>query len=530
MKPDDADKGVLHAISQHRIAPPAVQGSDLAADLIDQAFLSYNAGRLREVCQVFTRKMLDPDCTVGLAISGALTPAGLGMSCLIPLIRAGFVDWIVSTGANLYHDTHYALDLPLHQSRPNLDDHLLRQNDIIRIYDIVFDYATLLDTDAFYRELIAGEPFARSMGTAEFHHEVGRYLHARSAALGRPANSLLAAAFEAGGADLHVEPRRQLDRDEPGRARNCRGAGSRSMRSATSTRRPRSSTTPSERGDVGGPDPGRGQPEELHPPDRAADPGSPRPGRERPRLLPPDHRRPTRHRRPLGRDRERGDDLGQGRPRATPRLGHLLHGQHHRLAPPDGLRPGPARPRPLRRLYDRREALHEALRSEYLARQDDGEATGSGSGRSDDFPHPHLAPASLLVSLETRTIAGRSRSPEPRRHRRGGVGPPARGAGRLRDRDRLRPRRRRHRSGRRGPDLRGQGAAGRNPLIVHADGPDMARSCVASWPEEARILAEACWPGPLTLVLPRSARIPDVVTAGRETVGVRVPDTTVARR
>ena len=134
MKPDDDDKGVLHALSQHRIAPPAVLGSDLAADLIDQAFLSYNAGRLREVCRVFTQKMLEPGCTVGLAISGALTPAGLGMSCLIPLIRAGFVDWIVSTGANLYHDTHYALDLPLHQSRPNLDDHFLRENDIIRIH------------------------------------------------------------------------------------------------------------------------------------------------------------------------------------------------------------------------------------------------------------------------------------------------------------------------------------------------------------------------------------------------------------
>ena len=76
------------------------------------------------------------------------------MSCLIPLIKAGFVDWIVSTGANLYHDTHYALDLPLHQSRPNLDDFALREHDVIRIYDIVFDYKTLLDTDAFYRELI----------------------------------------------------------------------------------------------------------------------------------------------------------------------------------------------------------------------------------------------------------------------------------------------------------------------------------------------------------------------------------------
>ena len=57
--------------------------------MIDSAFLSYNAGRLREICKVFTSKMLEPDCTVGLTISGALTPAGLGMSCLVPLIRAG---------------------------------------------------------------------------------------------------------------------------------------------------------------------------------------------------------------------------------------------------------------------------------------------------------------------------------------------------------------------------------------------------------------------------------------------------------
>ena len=189
----------LHKVSAHRIAPPAVTGSETAADLIEQAFLSYNGGRLREVCQVFTRKMLEPDCTVGLTVSGALTPAGLGMSCLIPLVRAGFVDWIVSTGANLYHDTHYALDLPLHQSRPNLDDFALRANDIIRIYDIVFDYKTLLDTDAFYRELIRDDAFAKPMGTAEFHYEVGRYLHGRSAALGgTPANSLLAAAYECG--------------------------------------------------------------------------------------------------------------------------------------------------------------------------------------------------------------------------------------------------------------------------------------------------------------------------------------------
>ncbi len=195
----EESEGFLRQISRHRIAPPAITGGVLAADLIDQALLSYNGGRLRELCQVFTKKMLEPDCTVGLTISGALTPAGLGMSCLIPLIQAGFVDWIVSTGANLYHDTHYALDLPLHQSGPNLDDFALREHDVIRIYDIVFDYKTLLDTDAFYREVIQDPEFSRPMGTAEFHYLIGKYLHGRSKALGgTPGNSLLAAAYEAG--------------------------------------------------------------------------------------------------------------------------------------------------------------------------------------------------------------------------------------------------------------------------------------------------------------------------------------------
>jgi deoxyhypusine synthase len=190
--------GFLESISLHRIAPPEISGRETVADLIDQTFSSYNAGRLREVCRVFTDKFLATDCTVGLTLAGALTPAGLGMSCLIPLIKAGFVDWIVSTGANLYHDTHYALDLPLHQSRPNLNDFELRRHEVIRIYDIVFEYQTLLNTDAFYRELLRDQTFARPMGTAEFHHEVGRYLHGRARELGRPAHSLLAVAFEAG--------------------------------------------------------------------------------------------------------------------------------------------------------------------------------------------------------------------------------------------------------------------------------------------------------------------------------------------
>ncbi len=95
--------------------------------------------------------MLDPDVTVGLTLTGALTPAGLGMAALIPLIEAGFVDWIISTGANLYHDTHFGLGLSMHRGNPQTSDVVLREEGVVRIYDIFFDYDVLLSTDAFFR-------------------------------------------------------------------------------------------------------------------------------------------------------------------------------------------------------------------------------------------------------------------------------------------------------------------------------------------------------------------------------------------
>jgi deoxyhypusine synthase len=194
----DANKNYLHKISRERIDPPAVASSAGAADLIDSTFLSYNAGRLREGCQLFVRKMLAKNGTVGLALSGALTPAGLGMSCLVPLVEAGFIDWIVSTGANLYHDTHYALGMDLYQAGPNLPDFELRENQVIRIYDIVFDYENLLGTDQFFRTLCRGAAFQKTMGTAEFHNLVGKYLAEREDQTGHKGKNLLAAAYRAG--------------------------------------------------------------------------------------------------------------------------------------------------------------------------------------------------------------------------------------------------------------------------------------------------------------------------------------------
>src|ERR671916_3529399 len=105
-----------------RIDPAPIEKNVVVADLIDEAFLAYNAARLREACQLFTKRMLEPDVTVGLSLTGALTPAGLGISALIPLIRAGFVDWVISTGANVYHDTHFGIGLSMHQGNATTSD------------------------------------------------------------------------------------------------------------------------------------------------------------------------------------------------------------------------------------------------------------------------------------------------------------------------------------------------------------------------------------------------------------------------
>lgn len=177
------------------IPQPIGKGIGVTA-LIDDYFQAYNATRLKEAAHLFTQKMLDSDVTVGMSLTGALTPAGLGGSCVVPLIKAGFVDWIVSTGANLYHDTHFAIGHSLHKGSPFVDDRILRKEGVIRIYDILFDYRVLLTTDEFFRHLIAQPEFQKEMGTAEFHYRLGRYISARERTLGIKHSSLLATAYK----------------------------------------------------------------------------------------------------------------------------------------------------------------------------------------------------------------------------------------------------------------------------------------------------------------------------------------------
>ncbi len=167
-------------------------------ELIDQYFVAYNSARLREIAHLLQTEVMREGVTVGLSLSGALTPAGFGVSLLSPLVRHGLVDYIISTGANLYHDLHYGLGLELYSSNPFVDDVKLRQEERIRIYDIVFDYDVLLQTDAFVREVLKAPAFQKRMGTAEFHHLLGKYVRAVEVQLGVQNSCLLATAYECG--------------------------------------------------------------------------------------------------------------------------------------------------------------------------------------------------------------------------------------------------------------------------------------------------------------------------------------------
>ena len=181
-----------------RIEPPAIDANISIVDLIDQTFNAYNAARFREACHLFTERILGDDVTVGMSLSGAMTPAGLGMAAIIPLMRAGFVDWIVSTGANLYHDTHFGIGLEMRRGLANLDDRVLREEGVVRIYDIFFHYDVLLKTDQFFREIISAPEFQHTMSTAEFHYRAGKYVLERSRVLGLTDKSLVGAAHELG--------------------------------------------------------------------------------------------------------------------------------------------------------------------------------------------------------------------------------------------------------------------------------------------------------------------------------------------
>ena len=124
-----------------------------------------------------------------------MTPAGLG-GCVIELMDRGLVDFIISTGANLYHDLHYALNFTLRRGSPFVNDVELYEDGVIRIYDVLFPATVLLETDAYIRDFIVRSKLNEPIATSEFHYRLGLDLLERYP--GCEEHSVVARAAQAG--------------------------------------------------------------------------------------------------------------------------------------------------------------------------------------------------------------------------------------------------------------------------------------------------------------------------------------------
>ena len=172
-----APKGAKSFLKGKPIKYYRPKGSAAVRTLIDEGFQAFNAARIGEACHIYTDKMLakQHDTTIALTIAGALTPAGLG-GCIISLMERGLVDFVISTGANLYHDLHYALNFTLRRGSPFVDDRVLYKEGVIRIYDVLFPAQVLLDTDSFIRDFLVRSGLEGPMSSAELHEHLGRHL------------------------------------------------------------------------------------------------------------------------------------------------------------------------------------------------------------------------------------------------------------------------------------------------------------------------------------------------------------------
>jgi len=190
--------GKAKYLAGQRILPKPASKDSTIVDIIDNMD-AYNGGRLRAACHLLRDKYSQDDVTVGLSLAGALTPAGLGPSTIIPLMNHGFVDWITATGANMYHDIHYAFNLPMFRGSHNVDDADLKAKGVTRIYDILFDYEdVLMETDRRLREILIRPEFQKEMGTRECYHHLGKILSELEQKNNLGQVSILAAAYRNG--------------------------------------------------------------------------------------------------------------------------------------------------------------------------------------------------------------------------------------------------------------------------------------------------------------------------------------------
>ncbi len=180
--------------SPRSVDPRAIRGDEPVRDLLEHAFPAFAGRNLREAHRLMRRSILE-DCTVFATLSGAMTPAGLHTSTILPLIEAGAISVLTTTGANLYHDTHRLLGHTIREVSPRGDDLAYREEGTIRIYDLGFPEEVLLDTDRFFLELLRRPAFQRDMTTPEWHYELGREVARIEDSLDKPVRTLLGTCF-----------------------------------------------------------------------------------------------------------------------------------------------------------------------------------------------------------------------------------------------------------------------------------------------------------------------------------------------
>src|SRR5271170_4125632 len=172
------------------VRPKAISGKEAPHEIIMERFPAY-VGRQERMAYELMRRSFEQDCAIFLTFSGAMTPAGLHQSTLIPLVERGLIDCITTTGANLYHDAHRIIGHRIRQIDPNAGDLQYRLARIIRIYDLGFWEETLLETDKLFSALLRGPEFQKRMTTPELHFLLGRRIAAMEDALGVEGPSLL---------------------------------------------------------------------------------------------------------------------------------------------------------------------------------------------------------------------------------------------------------------------------------------------------------------------------------------------------
>ncbi|MGE0549686.1 MAG: deoxyhypusine synthase family protein [Kofleriaceae bacterium] len=180
-----------------RVNPKPITGKESPVELIEHAFGAY-VGRQERTAFELMRRSLDENAAVFLTMSGAMTPAGLHQSCLIPLIEAGSVSCITTTGGNLYHDAHRVIGYAIREVNPSAGDLQFRLARVIRIYDLGFWEQALLDTDRLFSALMRGPDYQRKLTTPELHRLLGRDIDAIEQSLGVKQRSLLSTAYRCG--------------------------------------------------------------------------------------------------------------------------------------------------------------------------------------------------------------------------------------------------------------------------------------------------------------------------------------------